>query len=307
LDHNSQRKPDTQWRGIFPIVVTPFTPGYELDESSLRRVVRFCLEAGAGGLVGPANASEFSTLSDDERRRWIEIVVSEAGGRVPVLASVTCGHALPAVALSQHAQRVGASGVMSMPPHVLHPDAEGCYRYYAALDAALDIPIMIQNYIGPIGTPMSAELMARMCRSLSHVNYIKEETTPSPRMLSQTMAAAGSDCQGVFGGQAGQYLLDEYRRGAVGNMPACPTTDLLQSVWNRLEAGDEPGGRGLFNRILPLINYERLHGVALYKALLHRRGVIACQTMRIPGQELDDQDRVELEAILVDIEPLYQV
>ena len=196
---------------------------------------------------------------------------------------------------------------MSMPPHVLHPNAEGCYSYYAALDAGLDIPIMIQNYIGPIGTPMSAELMARMCRSLSHVNYIKEETTPSPRMLSQTMAAAGSDCQGVFGGQAGQYLLDEYRRGAVGNMPACPTTDLLTSVWKRLEVGDELGARGLFNRILPLINYERLHGVALYKAMLYRRGVIACQAMRIPGQELDEQDRVELEAILVDIEPLYRV
>jgi 2-keto-3-deoxy-L-arabinonate dehydratase len=269
--------------------------------------VHFSIAAGASGLVGPANASEFSTLSDDERRRWIEIVVAEAGGQVPVLASVTCGHALPAVALSAHAQRVGASGVMSMPPHVVHPDAEGCYGYYAALDAALDIPIMIQNYIGPIGTPMRAELLARMCRSLSHVNYIKEETTPSPRILSQTIAAAGSDCRGVFGGQAGQYLLDEYRRGAVGNMPACPTTDLLQSVWQKLKAGDEGGARALFNRILPLINFERLHGIALYKALLHRRGVIAFQTMRLPGQELDDQDRIELEAILRDIEPLYRL
>ena len=85
------------WRGIFPIVITPFTEGYELDEAGLRRVVRFCIEAGARGLVGPANASEFSTLSDDERKRWIEIVVSEAGGQVPVIAATTCGHALPAV------------------------------------------------------------------------------------------------------------------------------------------------------------------------------------------------------------------
>ena len=306
MDNNPQRKSGAGWRGIFPIVVTPFTAGYELDEGSLRRVVRFSLESGAAGLVGPANASEFSTLSDDERRRWIEIVVTETAGQVPVVASVTCGHALPAVALSQHAQRVGASGVMSMPPHVLHPDADGCYRYYAALDAALDIPIMIQNCLGPLGTPMSAELMARMCRSLPHVDYIKEETALSPRMLSQTLAAAGSDCRGIFGGQAGQYVLDEYRRGSVGNMPACPTTDLLHFVWERLEAGDEPGARGVFNRILPLINYERLHGIAVYKALLHRRGVIDCQAMRIPGHALDDQDRVELDAILADIEPLYR-
>ena len=73
------------WRGIFVIVVTPFTEGYELDEASLRKEIRFCIEAGAHGLVGPANASEFSMLSDDERKRWIEIVVSEAGKQIPAV------------------------------------------------------------------------------------------------------------------------------------------------------------------------------------------------------------------------------
>ena len=72
----------------------------------MRRTVRFCIEAGAHGLVGPANASEFSTLSDDERRRWIEIVVSECGGRIPVVASVTSGHTIPALALAKHAHLV---------------------------------------------------------------------------------------------------------------------------------------------------------------------------------------------------------
>ena len=295
------------WRGIFPIVVTPFTPGYELDEAALRKVVHFCIEAGARGLVGPANASEFSTLSDEERKRWIEIVVSEVGGQVPVVASTTCGHALPAVALSRIAQQVGADCIMSMPPHVMHPDAEGCYAYYQALSSALEIPIMIQNYIGPVGTPMNPKLMARMCRELPHVEYIKEETLPSSRMVSATLAAAGKHCKGVFGGQAGQYLLDEYRRGAAGNMPACQTTDLLQVVWDKLEAGDEPGARSLFNRVLPLINYERQYGVALYKEVLYRRGVITCRACRTPGKDLDEEDRRELDAILADIEPLYKI
>lgn len=295
------------WRGIFPIVITPFTPGLELDEAGLRRVVRFCLEAGARGLVGPANASEFTTLSDDERRRWIEIVAGEAAGQAPVIAATTCGHALPAIALSRFAQQVGASCVMAMPPHVLHPDAAGCYAYYRALAEALDIPVMIQNYVGPVGTPMTADLIGRLCRELPRVEYVKEETVPSPRMIGQILAAAGPYCRGVFGGQAGQYLLDEFRRGAAGNMPACQTTDLLQDVWDLLEAGDERAARARFNRILPLINYERLYGVALYKEVLYRRGVIACRACRAPGRELDDQDRRELDAILADIEPMYRV
>jgi dihydrodipicolinate synthase/N-acetylneuraminate lyase len=154
---------------------------------------------------------------------------------------------------------------------------------------------------------MSAALMARMCREIPHIDFIKEETVPSPRMVSEVVAAAGEDCRGVFGGQAGQYLLDEYRRGSVGNMPACQTTDLLQAVWDLLEVGEAVAARKRFNQVLPLINYERLYGVALYKEVMYRRGVIHCRLARTAGKELDDQDRTELDAILVDIEPLYRV
>jgi 4-hydroxy-tetrahydrodipicolinate synthase len=295
------------WRGIFIILVTPFTESYELDEASLRKQVRFCIEAGAHGLVGPANASEFPTLSDDERKRWTEIVVSEAGGQVPVVAATTAGHALPAIALSRHAEQVGADGIMAMPPHVLHPDARGCYAYFQALATAVQIPICIQNYNPPVGTPMAPELLARMCCDLPHVEYIKEETLPEPRQLRATVLAAGDVCKGIFGGQGGIYLLDEYRRGAAGNMPASQSTDVHVAIWNLLEAGDEAGARALFNRLLPLINYERLYGVAVYKEVLYRRGIFATTIARAPGHQLDDDDRIELDAILKDVEPLFQI
>jgi dihydrodipicolinate synthase/N-acetylneuraminate lyase len=295
------------WRGIFVIVVTPFTETYELDEASLRKEVRFCIEAGAHGLVGPANASEFPTLSDDERKRWIEIVVSEAGGQIPVVAATTSGHALPAVALSRAAQQAGAAGIMAMPPHVLHPDAQGCYDYYRALSDALAIPICVQNYYGPVGTPMAAALLARMCRELPRVEYIKEETLPEPRQIGATLAVAGDACKGVFGGQGGIYVIDEYHRGACGNMPACQATDVHVALWNKLEAGDEAGARTLFNRLLPLINYERMHGVAAYKDVLYRRGVFATRVSRAPGAVLDEADLGELDAIMVGVEPLFKV
>ena len=295
------------WKGIFVIVVTPFTASHELDEASLRKEVRFCIEAGAAGLVGPANASEFPLLSDDERRRWLEIVVGEAAGQVPVVAAATSGHALPAIELSRFAERLGANGIMAMPPHIAHFDAAGCYDYYAKLSAALRIPICIQNYIGPVGTPMSPELLARMCRELPQVQYIKEETLPEPRQLGITIQVAGDACKGVFGGQGGIYLIDEFRRGAVGNMPACQATDVQVKMWSLLEAGDEDGARKLFNQILPLINYERLYGVAVYKEVLYRRGIFATRVSRYPGADLDDHDRREIDAIWRGVEPLFSV
>jgi 4-hydroxy-tetrahydrodipicolinate synthase len=295
------------WRGIFVIVVTPFTDSYELDESSLRNEIRFCIEAGAHGLVGPANASEFATMSDDERRRWIEIVVQETAGQIPVVAATTHGHLVPAVVLSKFAQAAGADGVMAMPPHILHPDAAGCYEYFKAINEALDIPICIQNYAGPAGTPMSNSLVARMCEELAHVEYIKEETLPEPRQISLTLQAAGSGCKGVFGGQGGIYLIDEWRRGACGNMPACQATDIQVAMWSLLEQGDEAGARKIFNQVLPLISFERMHGVATYKEILYRRGIFKTRVSRAPGKALDEMDLAELDAIWSDVEPLFSL
>ena len=84
-------------RGIFPIVATPFAADGSIDETGLRRVVRFCLDCGVHGLVWPAVASEFYSLADDERKRFLRVVIDETGGRVPVVAGVS-GCSVPVAA-----------------------------------------------------------------------------------------------------------------------------------------------------------------------------------------------------------------
>ena len=182
------------WRGIFAIVVTPFTDDLVLDERALRRQVEFCIQAGAAGLVGPANAGEFATMSDEERQRWIRIVVEEADGRVPVVAATTHGHRVPAAALSRFAQEVGADGIMAMPPHILHPDADGCYEYFRTLNETLSIPICIQNFMGPIGTPMSIGFTG------AHVPGI------GVGAVSEGGNAAGAACYLAYAGGCGGCL-----------------------------------------------------------------------------------------------------
>jgi dihydrodipicolinate synthase/N-acetylneuraminate lyase len=298
---------NSDWRGIFSILITPFTDELKLDDTSLRRQVDFCVEAGATGVVGPANASEFSTLSDDERRRWLEIVVEQTAGRIPVVASITSGHAQAAADLARFAEGIGVDGVMSMPPPILKPDEAGCAQYFRTVASAVKIPLILQNYAAPLGTPMKAEALARLCSEVENIAYVKEEVPPEPRMISATLAAVGNNCRGIFGGQGGIYLIDEFRRGAVGNMPGAHTTDVLVDIWNQLEAGDLEGARTVFQKMLPLMVFERLYGIAVYKEVMLRRGIIDSAARRAPGPAIDDEDRRELDPALRQVEALFRV
>jgi len=295
------------WRGVFTIPVTPFDERGELDEVSLRREVDWCVRAGAHGIVAPVNASEGPSLTDDERKRVTQIVVEATTGRIPTVIGVSATGVQSSLLFTRWAKEVGADAVMAMPPYGARvTDPEAVFRFYQAVaDAGDGLAIFIQNWSGPAGTPMGAAQVVRLLKEIPNVKYSKEETVNASHMMTATLAAAGDDCLGVMGGVGARYLLDEYRRGACGTMPACQVTDVHAQVWNTLEAGDHDKARALFNRLLPLLNLEALFGVAMYKEVLKRRGVIAHTTIRgYKSSSLDAFDRQELDAVWKDIEDL---
>jgi 4-hydroxy-tetrahydrodipicolinate synthase len=151
-----------------------------IDEVSLQNCVEFCVEGGAGGIVAPVNASESIVLTDEERLRVAEILVSQAAGRIPVVIGVSGVSTQSSALYARHAAKVGADSVIAMPPYVRHPPAEEIYDFYAAVAAAADgLPVWIQDYVGPVGTPMSVGLLNRLL-DIPGVSWLKEEPVRAP-------------------------------------------------------------------------------------------------------------------------------
>jgi 4-hydroxy-tetrahydrodipicolinate synthase len=194
---------------------------------------------------------------------------------------------------------------MAMPPFVRHPSADEIPGFYGALAHATDLPVWIQNYVAPVGTPMPAQLVARLLREIGPVQYLKEETALAPQMMTQVRALSGDALKGTMGGMAGRFLLDEYARGACGTMPACEVVDAHVAVWQALENGLDALARERFRLLLPLLTYEAMYSVVVYKEVLKRRGVITSARARAPGSPaLDEMNHRELDKILADLSPL---
>ena len=141
-------------------------------------------------------------------------------------------------------------------------------------------------------------LLARMAREIEHVEYAKVEAPPTGPKTTETLETADGALT-VFGGLNGQFLIEEWQRGAGGTMPASDMTALFVETWHALEAGDSARAWKTFRRALPLIRFELQPGlgVSAVKRNLEHAGIIRSARVRHPTRCLDEAGLRELETL----------
>ncbi len=283
--------------GIFQILQTPFDERGAIDWNSFARQIEYCIAAGVHGMVLPALASEFFTLSDAERKQVVAFAGEHIAGRVPFVASVQGLNEHIALDFAHQACDSDATALMAMPPYLRKAPKAEVQAYYRQL-AGFDRPLIIQNAPAPIGTPLSPRELADLLAAEANIQYIKEETIPILQHISQILELDAGDCLGVFGGANGIYLIDELKRGACGNMPAGGMVDVQVKIYNLYRAGEIERAESLNFQLLPLLNYAMVYGVSLHKYVLWRRGVIDSPHARDPQKlGLDANDIAAVEAL----------
>jgi 4-hydroxy-tetrahydrodipicolinate synthase len=132
--------------GVNPALVTPFTDdGRSVDEERLRNLINYLIDLGVTGLVPCGTTGEFQNLSEQERRRVIEISVDEANGRVPVIAGTGSSATNLTIEQTRHAKDVGADAAIVVTPYYHKPASRGLYEHFRLVAEAVDIPIVVYN------------------------------------------------------------------------------------------------------------------------------------------------------------------
>jgi len=174
-----------RFRGVFTALVTPFRDG-ELDEPAFVALVERQIAGGVHGLVPVGTTGETATLSHEEHNRVVQLCVQTSRGRVPVIAGAGSNSTSEAIELAGHAKEIGADAVLAVTGYYNRPSQEGIYRHFEAIDAAVDIPIIIYNVPSRTVVDLSNELVARLAK-LPHVIGIKDATGDLTRASLQRL------------------------------------------------------------------------------------------------------------------------
>ena len=274
-----------RYKGVFPVVPTPFMESGELDLESQKRAIDFMIDAGSNGICILANFSEQFVLSDREREILTTAILKHVRGRVPVIVTTTHFSSRVCVERSRRAEAEGAAMVMVMPPYhgaTIRVSEPQIYEFFGELSTALHIPIMIQD--APVsGTAMTASFLARMAKELEHVAYFKIESAGAAAKLRELIRLGGPAVEGPWDGEEGITLLADLEAGATGAMTGGGFADGIRQIVDPYIAGHREEAIEAYERWLPLINYEnRQCGLLACKALMKEGGIIACDAPRQP-------------------------
>ena len=94
--------------GIFTPNLVPLDQHGEINERELRRYVDWLIERGVHGLYPNGSTGEFTRFTAEERRRIVEVVADQAGGRVPILAGAAEANVKETLAACENYARMGA-------------------------------------------------------------------------------------------------------------------------------------------------------------------------------------------------------
>jgi 4-hydroxy-tetrahydrodipicolinate synthase len=174
------------FKGSITALVTPFRDG-AFDEAAFRALVDWQIENGTHGLAPTGTTGESPTLSHAEHCQVVAACITEAKGRVPVIAGSGSNNTLEAIELARFAEKAGADGLLVVTPYYNKPSQEGLYQHYKAINDAVGVPIIIYNIPPRSVVDMSIDTMRRLFE-LKNIAGVKDATGNLARTAQQRQA-----------------------------------------------------------------------------------------------------------------------
>lgn len=237
--------------GSMTALITPFKGG-KVDAKAFQDFVAWQIAEGTHGLVPCGTTGESPTLSHEEHQHINMLCVEVAKGRVPVVAGAGSNSTAEAIALTEHAEKIGADAVLHVTPYYNKPTQAGLYAHFKAIHDSTSLPIIIYNIPPRSVINMTVETMAKLA-ALPRIAGVKDATNDLTRPVKTRLTCGPDFVQ--LSGEDGTALAFLAQGGAgcvsVASNVAPRLCAQMQDAWAR---GDVKTAQAINDRLAPLFD-----------------------------------------------------
>ncbi len=294
---------NTLLSGSMVALVTPMKKDLSIDEVSLRALVDWHVDSGTHAIVPCGTTGESATLTHDEHKQVISIVVDQANKRVPVIAGAGSNSTKEALELHAHAREAGADAALHITPYYNKPTQDGLKAHFLTLADSSDLPIVLYNVPGRTGVNMEASTTIELSR---HENIVAvKEASGSLNQASEILDSVSHEFSFLSGEDAFTFPLYALGANGVISVTANVRPKEMSDQWKAIEKSDYETARQLHYALMPLHQglFCETNPIPV-KTALSMMGKIG-EHFRLPLTSISDHNRESLKALLSRFDLLF--
>ncbi len=285
--------------GCGTALLTPFCEDGSVDYAAYAASIDRQVAAGVHFLVPLGTTAETPALTPEEKVRLLKIAKDHAAGR-PLLVGCGANSFDGTMANIRLLEPLGPDAFLVVVPYYNKPTPEGQYRYFKAVAAATQVPVVIYNVPGRTGANMTAATALRLAADCPNIIGIKEASgnyaqgSELIRRAPEGFAVLSGDDDLTFA------LMATGARGVV-SVASNIAPAQVAAMAEALLRDDIPAARALHHRLSPLYKACFLESNPIpAKAAMAQLGLMT-DAVRLPLAPASDATRAALASVLEDL------
>ena len=242
-------KDHTKYQGVIPAFYACYGQDGSISTEGVKALTRHLIAKGVKGVYVGGSSGECIYQHPDERKAVLEAVMSEAKGKITVIAHVACNNTADSVELAAHAEACGVDAIAAIPPIYFHLPEYAIAGYWNAMSAAAPhTEFVIYNIPQLAGTALTMSLLRTM---LQNPNVVAVKNSSMPTQDIQMFKDAGIAARGqngfvVFNGPDEQFVsgLAMGADGGIGGTYAV-MPELFLKMYELVHKGEMDAARAL--------------------------------------------------------------
>jgi 4-hydroxy-tetrahydrodipicolinate synthase len=286
----------SDWRGVFAAITTPFSKKGSVDHGFLRDHVDWLVANGVRGIVALGSLGEAPTLTVDEKRTILTGAHAAIASRVPLIAGISGLSTTEAKALAREAADLGCEGLMVLPPYVYRGSWRETSAHLEAIISETPLSCMLYNNPLAYGTDILPVQVHELCR---HENlHAVKESSGDLRRITAIREIAG-DRLAIFVGMD-DVIVEGIAAGAVGWIAGLVNALPEESVqlFDLAMTKGPAAARKLYEWFLPLLRLDTVPNFVQLIKLVQQEVDRGTAAVRAPRLELSGDELELMQAMI---------